>query len=219
MTVWTAARPAAAPHESVTAVYLVRHGETAWNARGLCQGSADVPLNRRGRAEVAALAARLAGVRFDAAYTSPLGRARDTAAGVLAGSGLRAAPWPAFAELGYGRWQGTAEAAWPDAAGERWRRDPWAMTFPGGESLDDVHRRAAPAWDQLVAAHAGETVLVAAHGHLNRVLLIHALGWARDRFWRIAQPNAGCVVVRAPAHGRAWLATPDPAPPHAPAPA
>lgn len=195
-----------APPADAAVVYLVRHGETSWNARGLCQGSADVPLNARGRAEVARLAAALAGVRFDAAYSSPLGRARDTAALLLEGSGLRAAPCAALAELGYGAWQGTAEASWPDTAGARWRQDPWALAFPGGESLDDVHRRAAPAWDRLVAAHAGETVLVAAHGHVNRVLLIHALGWPRDRFWRIAQPNAGCVVLHAPAGGPARLA-------------
>ena len=178
-------------------MYLVRHGETSWNARGLCQGTADVPLNDRGRAEAARLRERLAGVRFDAAYTSPLGRARETAEALLAQSGLRAARWAAFAELSYGEWQGMPEAEWPGAAGERWRRDPWSMAFPGGESLDDVHRRAAPAWDRLVAAHPGETVLLAAHGHLNRVLLIHALGWPRHRFWEIAQPNAACTVVRA----------------------
>lgn len=188
--------PTDAPGDGATAVYLVRHGVTSWNARGLCQGTADVPLNAQGRAEVARLRERLQAVRFDAAYTSPLVRARETAAAILAASGLRAAPAAAFAELSYGTWQGTREREWPDAAGRRWRRDPWAVAFPSGESLDDVHRRATPAWDRLVAAHAGETVLVAAHGHLNRVLLIHALGLARDRFWSIAQPNAGCTVVR-----------------------
>jgi broad specificity phosphatase PhoE len=210
----TAARPAPPrPPAGATTVYVVRHGETDWNARGLCQGSADVPLNARGRAEVARLAASLARVRFDAAYSSPLGRARDTAALLLEGSGLRAARWDAFAELGYGAWQGTAEVEWPGGAGERWRRDPWSIAFPGGESLDGVYRRAAPAWDRLVAAHAGERVLLSAHGHLNRVLLIHALGWPRDRFWRIGQPNAGCVVVHVPACGRALLAAHDAAAP------
>lgn len=182
----------------MTAVYLVRHGETDWNARGLCQGTADVPLNARGRQQAAELSGALAAVRFDAAYTSPLGRARETARAVLARSGLRAAPWPGFSELSYGAWQGLPEASWPGRTSERWREDPWRVSFPGGESLHDVHARVAPAWDRLVSAHAGETVLLAAHGHLNRVLLIHALGWPRDRFWHIAQPNAACTVVRVP---------------------
>ncbi len=43
--------------------------------------------------------------------------------------------------------------------------------------------------------HPGRDVLVSGHGHLNRVLLIHAMGWPRERFWRIPQPNAGCLRV------------------------
>lgn len=50
-------------------------------------------------------------------------------------------------------------------------------------------------WDHLVRAHEGERVLVSAHGHLNRVLLIHALGLSRDVFWQVPQTNASCVVV------------------------
>ena len=196
---------------SLTRVYLVRHGETDWNALGRLQGTIDVPLNARGLAQARALAARLRGVRFDAAYCSALGRARRTAALVLAGRRVPALEEPAFNEMSYGRWQGSTRTQLtrddPALAG-RWDGDPWAVTFPEGESLADVGRRAVAAWQRVVAAHAGATVLVSAHGHVNRVLLVHALALPRDRFWRIAQPNGACLVLDCDAAGLAAAAPP-----------
>lgn len=187
-----------APPADGTRVLLVRHGATRWNAEGRHQGRADVPLSAEGRAQAAALGALLRPLPVDAAYTSPLARARDTAAAVLAGRGVRAAAAPEFAELSYGARAGERRADWlaaEPAFVARWDDEPWAVTFPGGESLGDVRRRAAPAWDQIVRAHRGDTVLLSAHGHLNRVLLIHALGLPPASFWALPQPNASCVVV------------------------
>jgi len=181
-----------------TRLLLVRHGATTWNAEGRHQGRTDVPLSDEGRAQAAALGAALRGVAIDAAYTSPLGRARATADAVLAGRGVRAVAISEFAELSYGERQGERRADWlaaDPAFVARWDAEPWTVTFEGGESLDDVHRRAAPAWDRVVRAHRGDQVLVSAHGHLNRVLLVHALGLPRAAFWSLPQPNAACVVV------------------------
>jgi broad specificity phosphatase PhoE len=50
-------------------------------------------------------------------------------------------------------------------------------------------------WERLVRAHRGESVLVSAHGHLNRVLLLHALALPREAFWSVPQPNSACVVL------------------------
>ncbi len=179
-----------------TIVYLVRHGETAWNAAGRCQGTIDVPLNAVGRAQASALRTALSDVDFSCAYSSPLSRARETAAIVLAGRITPVYTDAALRELSYGRWQGRAPNAWPIGSARRWTATPWHMTFPGGECLEDVYRRVTPFWDRLVRAHAGEIVLLVTHGHINRLLLLHALGWPRDRFWAIPQDNACYCVLR-----------------------
>ena len=181
-----------------TTIYLARHGATAWNDAGVFQGSANVPLSLRGIAEAEALRAQLAHLQFHAAYCSTLGRARVTADMVLLGSGLHLQTVPAFDELSYGRWQGLApevRRAQDAALEQQWQDYPWSVTFPDGESLHDVERRVASAWDDIVARHAGETVLLVAHGHVNRVLLLRALGRERAEFWRIDQPNAGVYRV------------------------
>lgn len=181
-----------------TIIYLARHGATAWNDAGVFQGSADVPLSPRGIVEAEGLRAQLGDVEFAAAYCSTLSRARDTADIVLHGNRVQAITVQAFDELSYGSWQGLAPSVRRERDAEldqRWQDDPWAVVFPDGESLHDVERRVALPWDDIVARHAGDTVLVVAHGHVNRVLLLRALARARDEFWRIGQPNAGVYRI------------------------
>ncbi len=178
-----------------TELYLIRHGETDWNRLSLYQGTTDVPLNDVGREQAEALAERLRGVVFDAAYTSPLRRAADTARVVLRGAGVPLMKVRELSEISYGTWQGQA----PGAEGrcdpvleQQWRDSPWTVRFPRGESLEEVRMRGTMALGAILAAHAGGTVLVSGHGHLNRVLLIHLLGLPRESFWEIPQPNAAC---------------------------
>lgn len=189
---------AAASSVATTAIYLVRHGETEWNAEGRCQGTTDIPMNAAGFAQVRELARELEGVAFDAAYTSPLTRTRDTAEAILRRRGLRAMPVPELVELSYGDLQGTRSDAWDDALRTAWSSEPWSVVFPNGESLGMVRDRAVPVLEQIVAAHPGETVLISAHGHLNRVLMLHAHGRPDEDFWAVEQANASALVLRFP---------------------
>jgi broad specificity phosphatase PhoE len=190
-----AAASAAAP---ATRIVLVRHGETDWNARGVYQGWQDVPLGASGRVQAEELARWLAEIAIDAAYTSPLARARETAAIVLAGRGVVPLALPALRELSYGRAEGVApderRAAWPDLDA-RWADDPWEVALPDGESLDLLAARVLPAWERIVLAHPGETVLVSAHGHVNRVILLHVRRLPRAAFWSVAQPNGSAILL------------------------
>lgn len=67
------------PVEGVCRIILARHGETEWNARGLPQGWADIPLNETGKTQAEELAKNLSGIHVDAILTSALSRAVDTA--------------------------------------------------------------------------------------------------------------------------------------------
>jgi broad specificity phosphatase PhoE len=182
-------------------IYLIRHGETDWNRRGIYQGTTDAPLNAAGRAQAEALGEQLRGVDFDAGYTSPLRRARATAEAVLGGTGVPLVEAPELREMCYGLWQGRgSRPAGRCSPGLEWRfrHDPWSVRIPGGETLHEVRARAARIWERVTGAHRGDVVLLSGHGHFNRVLLIHSLGWEPGRFWEIQQTNGGCWRIVVP---------------------
>ena len=102
--------------------WLVRHGESTWNSERRFQGTLDAPLSARGRAQASALAAGLADTRFDALYTSPLSRARDTAAACAERLGLEAVPLDELREICLGDWEGLTLEAVLAREGEYYRR-------------------------------------------------------------------------------------------------
>ena len=152
-------------------LWLVRHGETEWARLGRHTGRTDVPLTDAGREQAQELGRRLGGHPFGLVLTSPLARAMETAS--LAGFGDVAIADPDLMEWDYGALEGrsSAEIRADDPGWTIWR-GPW----PGGETIDEVARRA----DRIVArarSVEGPTdVLVFAHGHLLRVLGARWLG-------------------------------------------
>ena len=181
---------------ALTTVYLVRHGETDWNASDRCQGSVDVPMNAAGVAQIASLLEVLRPIRFDAAFTSPLGRARQTAEILLGDSGVQPIELEELAELCYGTCQGQTSAEWQGDTGAHWLADPWSLTFPEGESLVQLRGRVSSAIEEILDTHEGSCILVSGHGHANRVLIIDALGLEPGTFWDIPQPNGSAYRLQ-----------------------
>ncbi|WP_079435858.1 histidine phosphatase family protein [Zoogloea sp. LCSB751] len=151
-----------------TRICLVRHGETPWNTERRLQGHIDIPLNDHGLIQAKATAASLAGERFDAAYSSDLTRARQTAEAVTTRNGLQLTLDSGLRERHYGIFQ----ALTYDEARERFpaeyhrfeTRDP-DFAFPeGGESLREFARRIHDKLAAIAHAHRGGTVLVVTHG-------------------------------------------------------
>lgn len=149
-------------------LWLVRHGETAWSARGRHTSVTDLDLTESGSASARALAAPLAGIDFVQVLTSPRRRARATAE--LAGF-PDAIVDDDLAEWAYGEYEGlTATEIRETVPG--W--SVWTHPSPGGETARQVGERL----DRIVArtrAADGKT-LVFAHGHSLRVLAARWLG-------------------------------------------
>jgi probable phosphoglycerate mutase len=150
-----------------TRLCIVRHGETDWNAAKRLQGQVDIPLNDVGQAQAAATAAGLAGQRFDAIYSSDLLRAWQTAQPIAAVLGLGVNAAPGLRERHYGRMQGLTSAdarqRFPDLSAAYAARDP-QHDLEGGETLARFAERVARTIADLAAAHAGQTLLLVAHG-------------------------------------------------------
>ncbi len=158
---------------------LIRHGQTESNAAGRFAGWADTPLTAHGEAMAEALAQAYAGVAFDAVYSSPLQRARNTAAPLAKRLGLAITLHDGLREYNCGAWQGKTGAEVAAADPEHWRAwhaDPAATAPPGGENGAQVAARALAAIDEVRAAHPDGHVLVAAHKGTCRLLIAAWLG-------------------------------------------
>lgn len=149
----------------MTRILLVRHGQSTWNAAGRWQGRADPPLSDLGAQQVgvAADAVSLRGVTD--VWSSPLARARATAARVAERVGVPVRADERLAERDAGEWTGLTrdeiEAAWPGYLAER--RRP-----PAFEADDLLESRALEVLHEIAAQGAGATVLAVSHGGLIR---------------------------------------------------
>lgn len=166
----------------MTRVVAVRHGETDWNRDGRMQGWAPTPLNERGREQAAAAGEWLAReFDVDRVFSSDLLRCEQTTAAILASIGDPPVAYEHhWRERHLGVYQGLTyadvEERFPDfGLGESAYEA--AMAVPeSGESLRDLADRVTRRFRDVVAEHAGETVLVVTHGGPLHVLL----GYARD---------------------------------------
>ncbi len=186
---------------AATTLYLVRHAATAANlARPpRLQGRGqDPPLAPEGLAQATSLRQVLAGTDLRACWCSPLRRAVQTAAEVAAPHGLDPQPLEALTECDVGRWEGLSwdevRHAWP-ADYARFQADPWSHGYPGGESMRQVHERAAPILDGLLDRHDGLAVLVVSHHVVLRVYLAILLGLPPARVRQVGLANASVSVV------------------------
>lgn len=155
--------------ESLPAVWLARHGETAWSVSGQHTGLTDLPLTGRGERNARRLGERLTGLRFAKVFSSPLKRAFRTCE--LAGFGAVAEIDRDLVEWNYGEYEGkTSDEILAGRPGWQLFRDG----CPGGETPAEVGARA----DRVIARlHAvGGDVLVFSSGHFIRVLAARWIG-------------------------------------------
>jgi len=159
---------------------LIRHALTDWNVSGQFQGQSDVALSEQGRKQARRLARHVRGLEPDAlVYSSPLGRARETAEIAFPDREIRLDP--RLAELDFGAFEGAtqqqneqrSEWAW-------WIADPYERPAPGGESYRQLRERAV-AW--MEALDGPEHVVAVSHSGTIQMLLAHVLGVERPR-WR-----------------------------------
>jgi broad specificity phosphatase PhoE len=161
---------------------FLRHGETDWNAQGLIQGRTDIPLNETGRAQARERAAELVAHRppVDVIYASPLKRARETAEIIQQALGAPLYFDDRLMEQCFGRLEGVPRTRlaggsvfghW-DALGEAEFLRQGAETFPA------LYERAGDFLEEIGEKHAGQTVLVVAHGCVGR--MVHWYFHGRD---------------------------------------
>jgi broad specificity phosphatase PhoE len=177
-------------------ITLARHGETDWNRREIFRGRADIELSETGAGQAELLAKYLSQVEITAIYASPLKRSLKTAEAIASYHNLEVKTAAGLIDLDYGKWQGLphkeVKEKYPKLYAE-WLKNPQRVKMPGGESLDDVRRRALAVVDRVTEQHAGTVVLVS-HRVVNKVLICALLGLDNSHFWNLKQ-DVGAITT------------------------
>jgi broad specificity phosphatase PhoE len=156
-------------------VFLVRHGETEYNAKGILQGYSPVPLSARGRQQAALVAERLAPLRPHVLYSSDIRRAEETADIIGQRLGLPVQRCEGLREWYVGNWTGKpAEAYWAHL--EALGAHPVTYVPEGGESQVQTQARVVAQMQEFTRHHAGETIVGVSHGKAIDLLVRHILG-------------------------------------------
>jgi broad specificity phosphatase PhoE len=186
----------------MTVFHLLRHGEHGLLGRVLAGRMPGVGLTERGRAEIAAVAERLAGEPIAAIYSSPLQRTRESAEIVAARLQLPIEFRDDVIELDFGEWTGsTFDSIRADPRWEAWRTQRSIAAIPGGESMRQVQRRAVDALLDINGRHPHQTVVVVSHGDVIRSAMLFALGMPLDSYNSIEISQGGVSTIRVDAGG------------------
>ena len=193
--------PLPCPAPDTALLYLVRHGATANNVArpARLQGRAtDLPLSPDGERQAAETANFLSNDQIAAVYSSPLLRAVQTAESIALAHGLPPARLDDLIECDIGRWEGRSweeiEASEPEAF-RLFTADPATNPYAGGENLEQVHARVAPAIDRLLTNSAGKAIVVVAHNVVNRAYLAQYMNLPLSRARTIPQHNCGISLL------------------------
>jgi probable phosphoglycerate mutase len=175
---------------------LIRHALTPITGERLAGWMPDVHLSDAGRAEADALAERLAPVRLQAIYSSPIDRAVETAQPTARAKKLRVTKRAELGEVRYGSWEGRRLDAL--AKTKLWRRvmmRPSEVRFPNGETIRETQARAIGGVERILGDHAKDCVAVFTHADVIRLLLAHYSGVHIDLYQRLAVGTASVSAV------------------------
>jgi broad specificity phosphatase PhoE len=176
---------------------LVRHGETEWTEKGLLHGGRlDSPLNPKGRRQATLAARRLAGEDFVALFSSPQGRAMQTAEILGEALGLTPEPHDGLREYIFGWVEGKPKPPFePDGTGPLLMKPLIALSILlTGERLGQFNQRVLSAIHHIVGQHPSDRILVVTHwGVLSQ--LMAALLDADPKRWRKYGGWAPCGIT------------------------
>lgn len=171
-------------------MYIIRHGQTPWNARKCLQGRSDVDLNENGIYLAELTGKALRDVTFDMAFTSPLIRAKHTAQCILAGRKVPIIEDERLIEISFGIYEGCCYAEENRQVPQQWIENFFHapqdyVAAPGGESLDDVEKRTRNFMEDICSRKElqDKTILISTHGCALRGLLNSIRESNREDYW------------------------------------
>jgi len=183
----------------MTSIYLVRHGQTAWNKEEIFRGITDVPLDETGLRQAELAGQYFKGMEIHAIYSSPLSRAWQTAQKIAQFHNLQVESLEGILDMSFGNWEGHPHQEIRKIDSEtyrQWVESPHLVKLPGGEGLDDVRGRAMAALGEGIRKHQDQTIVLISHRVVCKVLICAILGLDNSHFWQIAQDTTAINLIQ-----------------------
>lgn len=193
----------------MTRIILVRHGKSTYNQERRIQGRLDKSiLTETGRSGALQVGDTLSSIAFDAAYTSPLQRAKETAEIILSRltNPPQLQPTDQLMEIDLPLWEGMlrqdAIDKFPEAY-QQWQKQPdkFSMKLPSADGEIEhfpvlaIFASARQFWKEILSRHRDETILVVGHNGINRALIATISEISPDYYQSIQQSNCGISVI------------------------
>jgi len=182
----------------MTAIFLVRHPETTWNAASRYQGRLESPLSNRGRLQATSVSKYFASAAIASIYSSPLRRARELADAIQTQTQAFMRIDQRLSEIAQGPWEGLyvhqIEAAQADLY-RQWYIAPDTVRFHPGEALADVQLRALSVVARATRENAGAEVILVTHSVVIQTLVCAALDIPLRALHSVRVSNGGITVL------------------------
>lgn len=175
-------------------IYLVRHGETDWNLRGMFYGWTDCDINEKGVEQAARLKNFFNQIEYDKIYSSDLLRAGHTAEIIAADQKIEIEKNSCFREIYFGDWEDKAGKYIRENHSDElnlWITGWKTRSLPGGESFQDFYRRVTEGLAKIIQENKGKTVVIVSHNGPMSAMLCYLTGVGPDGFWRFSLEQ-GC---------------------------
>jgi broad specificity phosphatase PhoE len=178
-------------------IFVVRHGETEWNKEEVFRGRKDIPLNETGLWQAGRTGAFFSDKNVSSIYSSPLGRAQQTACKISEATGVPVKVDESYTDMDFGPWEGLSLKAvqkrYPEAF-DTWRRSPHRFRIEGAETLTRVRRRVRRGL-HTAQREGGPTVVIVTHRVICKLLALHFLDVSNRFFWRIKCDPASITLA------------------------
>ncbi len=168
---------------------LIRHPETDWNKQKRYMGSADIPLNNKGKKQARIISGYFKNKNISVIYSSKLKRALETAELIAKPHNLKVKQDERLNEIDFGEWEGLTfeqiKKKYPGLARE-YLSKPQNIKIPGGESFSEFKNRIKASLEEILVQEEGDVAIVS-HGGVNKVIICELLKIPFSHLWQIKQ--------------------------------
>lgn len=181
-------------------IYIVRHGQTQWNAEHRMQGWQDSNLTSKGIEDAKKLGKSLENIKFDSIYSSPLGRAYNTAKYVCGSRDIEIIKRECFREMNFGKWEGMFDSEvrelYPDQHKNFWKQ-PHLFKTDQGEDFENLIKRVKTAFEDLIenSVQSSENILLVTHTCVIKSILSIVNNYELKDFWNPPFIHATSLTV------------------------